>query len=82
MYGRAYEVATFRSEGPYLDGRHPSQVSFVGPKQDAQRRDFTVNGLFYDPLAARVIDYIHGRRRLAAPNHSNDWQTERKVCRG
>jgi poly(A) polymerase len=64
MYGRAYEVATFRSEGPYHDGRHPSQVSFVGPRQDAQRRDFTVNGLFYDPLAARVIDYIHGRGDL------------------
>jgi poly(A) polymerase len=64
MYGRAYEVATFRSEGPYLDGRHPSEVSFVGPRQDAQRRDFTVNGLFYDPLAARVIDYVHGRADL------------------
>lgn len=61
MYGRAYDVATFRSEGPYLDGRHPSRVIFSGPRQDALRRDFTVNGLFYDPAADRVIDYVHGR---------------------
>jgi putative nucleotidyltransferase with HDIG domain len=64
MYGRAYEVATFRKEGPYLDGRHPSEVTFAGPKQDALRRDFTVNGLFYDPVADRIIDYVHGRRDL------------------
>lgn len=61
MYGHAYEVATFRSEGPYLDGRHPSTVAFTGPRQDAARRDFTVNGLFYDPVAHRVIDYVQGR---------------------
>ena len=61
LYGRAYEVATFRTEGPYLDGRHPSAVKFSGPKQDALRRDFTINGLFYDPLAKRVIDYVHGK---------------------
>ncbi len=63
-YGRAYDVATFRTEGPYLDGRHPSSVTFTGPEQDALRRDFTVNGLFYDPVAARVIDYVHGRADL------------------
>ena len=60
MYGHAFDVATFRSEGPYLDGRHPSSVSFSGPKQDALRRDFTINGLFYDPIANRVIDYVRG----------------------
>ncbi len=68
FYGHAYDVATFRSEGPYLDGRHPSTVSFTGPKQDALRRDFTMNGLFYDPVADRIIDYVHGaadiRKRL------------------
>ena len=64
VYGRSYEVATFRSEGPYLDGRHPSSVSFAEPQQDALRRDFTVNGLFYDPVAGRVIDYVHGRADL------------------
>ena len=61
LYGHAYEVATFRSDGAYLDGRHPSAVTFSGPEQDALRRDFTVNGLFYDPVAERVIDYVHGR---------------------
>jgi poly(A) polymerase len=63
-YGRSYEVATFRREGPYLDGRHPSKVEYTGPKQDALRRDFTINGLFYDPIADRVIDYVHGRNDL------------------
>ncbi len=61
MYGHAYEVATFRSEGAYYDGRHPSTVTFAGPKQDARRRDFTINGLFYDPEAERLIDYVKGR---------------------
>jgi len=60
MYGHAYDVATFRTEGLYVDGRHPSDVDFSGPEQDALRRDFTVNGLFYDPLADRVIDYVGG----------------------
>ncbi len=44
------EVATFRAEGPYLDGRRPSSVRFVTADEDAQRRDFTINGLFYDPI--------------------------------
>jgi poly(A) polymerase len=61
MYGRAYEVTTFRSDHAYLDGRHPSSVAFSGPEQDALRRDFTINGLFYDPIANRLIDYVHGK---------------------
>jgi tRNA nucleotidyltransferase/poly(A) polymerase len=61
MYGHPYEVATFRSDNPYLDGRRPSSVEFSGPEQDAYRRDFTINGLFYDPLADRLIDYVHGK---------------------
>jgi poly(A) polymerase len=61
IYGRAYEVATFRSDNEYLDGRHPSSVTFSGPQQDANRRDFTVNGLFYDPATDRLIDYVHGK---------------------
>ncbi len=64
LYGHPYEVATFRREGPYLDGRHPSEVTFSTPEQDALRRDFTINGLFYDPIAERVIDYVHGRPDL------------------
>jgi putative nucleotidyltransferase with HDIG domain len=61
MYGHAYDVVTFRTEGPYLDGRNPSTVTFAGAKQDAQRRDFTINGMFYDPESERVIDYVHGK---------------------
>ncbi len=60
-YGRAYEVATFRSDNSYINGRHPSSVSFCGPEQDALRRDFTINGLFYDPIADRLIDYVRGK---------------------
>ncbi len=55
-----FEVATFRCEGGYVDGRHPSQVSFSVPEEDAKRRDFTVNALFYDPFAQKVIDYVNG----------------------
>jgi putative nucleotidyltransferase with HDIG domain len=65
MYGHTYEVTTFRSDGAYLDGRHPSSVSFGGPKQDALRRDFTINGLFFDPLSERVIDYVRGRADIS-----------------
>ncbi len=61
LYGHAYEVTTFRSDNAYLDGRHPSSVTFSGPEQDALRRDFTINGLFYDPVADRLIDYVHGK---------------------
>lgn len=57
---RPYEVATFRTEGGYVDGRHPGQISFSVPEEDAKRRDFTINGLFYDPFAGKVIDYVGG----------------------
>jgi poly(A) polymerase len=66
IYGRTFEVTTFRSDSTYLDGRHPSSVTFSGPEQDALRRDFTINGLFYDPIADRLIDYVHGRSDLQA----------------
>jgi poly(A) polymerase len=58
------EVATFRAEGPYLDGRHPENVTFATAEEDAQRRDFTINGMFYDPLAEQVFDYVGGRDDL------------------
>lgn len=64
--GGDYEVATFRTEGPYLDGRHPSSVRYAGPREDALRRDFTINGLFYDPAADAVLDFVEGRADLAA----------------
>ncbi|MBV9391303.1 MAG: CCA tRNA nucleotidyltransferase [Verrucomicrobia bacterium] len=59
-----YEVATFRTDGPYLDGRRPSDVAFSTAEQDALRRDFTVNGMFYDPLAGEVIDFVGGQSDL------------------
>jgi len=57
-------VATFRSDGAYIDGRHPEGVTFSSPREDAERRDFTVNGMFYDPLTREVIDYVGGRADL------------------
>lgn len=54
------EVATFRRDTTYSDGRHPDAVVFSTPEEDAQRRDFTINGLYYDPLAERVIDFVGG----------------------
>jgi poly(A) polymerase len=60
------EVATFRSDGAYLDGRHPSSIVFTTAEHDAQRRDFTINGMFFDPLAEQVIDYVGGKADLAA----------------
>lgn len=60
------EVATFRSDGAYIDGRRPSSVEFTTAEQDAQRRDFTINGMFYDPIADRVIDYVGGQADLQA----------------
>ena len=62
------EVATFRNDGAYSDGRHPDQVSFSQqPEEDVQRRDFTVNGLLLDPLDHdRVLDYVGGQNDLKA----------------
>lgn len=58
------EVATFRSDGSYSDGRRPDSVVFSTPEMDAERRDFTVNGLFYDPLAKKIIDHVGGENDL------------------
>ncbi|QDU36653.1 tRNA nucleotidyltransferase/poly(A) polymerase [Maioricimonas rarisocia] len=58
------EVATFRTEGPYLDGRRPEHVSFCSPDEDAHRRDFTINGMFFDPLSEQVFDYVDGQEDL------------------
>ncbi len=64
--GVDFQVATFRADGAYVDGRHPSDVTFTTAEGDAQRRDFTINGLFYDPVANEVIDFVEGRRDLEA----------------
>jgi poly(A) polymerase len=62
--GFEFEVATFRSDGVYLDGRHPQSVEFSTPEKDAVRRDFTVNGIFYDPIEDKLIDFVGGREDL------------------
>ena len=60
------EVATFRTDGPYSDGRRPVEVHFTDARQDALRRDFTINGMFYDPARDEVIDHVGGRADLEA----------------
>src|SRR5271156_4395254 len=64
--GDAFEVATFRADAPYLDGRRPSAVHFGTLEADALRRDFTIGGMYYDPFADRIIDLVGGRRDLRA----------------
>jgi poly(A) polymerase len=61
---RKVEVATFRSDLSYHDGRRPEGVRFTTSREDALRRDFTINGMFYDPVAKEVIDYVGGREDL------------------
>lgn len=56
-----FEVTTFRTDGPYTDGRHPSYVEFRSEQDDALRRDFTINAMFYDPETGTVVDYVNGR---------------------
>jgi poly(A) polymerase len=63
--GQHFEVATFRKDGPYLDGRRPSRVDFVDEIEDAKRRDFTINALFLDPETDEILDYVGGREDLA-----------------
>ena len=58
------EVATFRTDTGYADGRHPQNVIFTTPAEDAARRDFTINGMFYDPVGKKVIDYVDGQKDL------------------
>jgi poly(A) polymerase len=62
--GQQVEVATFRTEADYADGRHPATVEFAGAAEDASRRDFTINGMFYDPLKRQTIDYVNGQADL------------------
>jgi poly(A) polymerase len=62
-----FEVATFRSDGRYTDGRHPAEVRYTRTaEEDVQRRDFTINGLLYDPLEQRVLDYVGGEADIRA----------------
>jgi poly(A) polymerase len=62
--GQSYEVAMFRQDGLYKDGRRPESVEPTTPEKDAERRDFTINGLFYDPIKEKVIDFVGGQADL------------------
>ena len=64
--GFNFEVATFRSDGAYYDHRHPVNVRFSSPEEDAKRRDFTINGMFFDPEKDEVIDFVGGRTDIKA----------------
>jgi poly(A) polymerase len=60
------QVATFRADGAYSDGRHPDSVRFASAREDALRRDFTINGMFFDPLEGQLLDFVDGRKDLQA----------------
>lgn len=64
--GHQYEVATFRQDVEYKDGRRPARIEFATAVEDAQRRDFTINGMFYDPFRDEVLDYVKGKADLEA----------------
>ena len=64
--GSQFQVATYRAETDYRDGRHPEQVTFADAQADALRRDFTVNGLFYDPVTEILHDWVGGEKDLSA----------------
>jgi tRNA nucleotidyltransferase/poly(A) polymerase len=78
------EVATFRRDEGYSDGRHPDRVAYSTAEEDARRRDFTINGLFFDPLSLEVIDYVNGQSDITAGiirciGHPPDRFTEDKL---
>lgn len=60
------QIATFRTDGDYSDGRRPDEVVFTSAREDAQRRDFTINGMFFDPIKGEFLDYVGGREDLQA----------------
>ncbi|MBC8309214.1 MAG: CCA tRNA nucleotidyltransferase [Phycisphaerales bacterium] len=64
MQNSIYDVATFRSDGPYSDKRHPDEITFSDAKHDALRRDFTINGMFEDPIEEKIIDFVGGKEDL------------------
>jgi len=71
------EVATFRKESDYEDGRRPNRIIHCGPEEDAKRRDFTINGMFFDPLTEKIYDFVGGKidlekkiiRAIGDPHH-------------
>jgi poly(A) polymerase len=75
-----FQVATFRSDDAYVDGRRPESVTFSDAKTDAERRDFTINGLFYDPIAEKIIDFVGGQRDIAAKIVKTIGEPERRFA--
>jgi poly(A) polymerase len=65
-HGHPFEVATFRSDEAYVDGRRPTGVVFTDAQTDVQRRDFTINGLLFDPVAKTILDYVSGQKDIEA----------------
>jgi poly(A) polymerase len=64
--GHQFEVATFRQDIDYKDGRRPTKIEYCSPVEDAKRRDFTINGMFFDPLNQQILDYVEGQKDLKA----------------
>jgi len=64
MGGADYEVATFRADAEYADGRHPTAVEFCSAREDVGRRDFTINGMLFDPIEGKVLDWVGGREDI------------------
>ena len=62
--GHPFEVATFRKDRGYTDGRRPTGIDPATPEEDAERRDFTINGMFYDPLKKQLFDYVSGQKDI------------------
>lgn len=62
--GHQFEVATFRSDRGYVDGRRPTGIDPASPEEDAQRRDFTINGMFYDPITEKLYDFVDGQQDI------------------
>ena len=62
--GMEYEVATFRGDGAYSDGRRPDSIQFVSMREDVLRRDFTINALLYDPILGKLHDFVHGQEDM------------------
>ena len=65
-HGHPYEVATFRSDEAYVDGRRPTGVVFTDARTDVMRRDFTINGLLFDPIGKTILDYVSGQKDIEA----------------
>lgn len=64
LEGHSFEVATFRKDLKYIDGRHPEGIEMSNPVEDALRRDFTINGMFFDPVEERIHDFVHGQEDI------------------